>query len=257
MTQQPKSSAQAKPVIGITLDWALSSTFSKRPHYALRTHYFEAVEAAGGIPLGIPYADSCIDTYLNLIDGLIVPGGGMAKPKNWYLDPTATQPYQPMPRLAFDIALIEAALRHGLPVLGICEGMQVLAGMHGCTLTHNVQETFHSATDHLNARPAEERAHAITIKPGTLLEKILHTTTLEVNTAHTEGVAKAPPQVTVSATAPDGVIEAIEIPGYPFALGVQWHPEFFVAPTDPDRNIFTALLAAAQAAQSTTNQATQ
>lgn len=235
-----------RPLIGITLDFQESGSFSTRPHYAVRTIYFAAVEAAGGLPIAIPHLAERVPEYLELIDGLVIPGGTHASPESWYVDPHEPKPYADSPRAAFDVAVVEGALGRDKPLLGICAGMQELACVAGAKMTRNVHKHHQTAIDHLRGRPAEEYAHDVTVEAGTRLAEIVGAGRLEVNTAHQEAVVAVPPTMRVSARSPDGVIEAIELPDRAFALGVQWHPEFFLAAGNPHRKMFEALVAAAR-----------
>jgi putative glutamine amidotransferase len=234
-----------RPLIGITLDWQKEGTYSKRPHFALREHYFNAIYAAGGLPVAIPMVHGAISQYIDRIDGLLVPGGGFASPDSWYVDVTEPAPYEPSPRLDFDLAMLRQALAADMPVLGICAGMQLLGGLEGCKMTRNVRKYADTAIDHLDEKPAEERAHAITITPDTLLANIVRQAGMMVNTAHKEAIVQTPAHVTVNALAPDGVIEGIELPKHRFALGVQWHPEFFLDDASPDLTLLKAFVSAA------------
>jgi putative glutamine amidotransferase len=235
-----------RPLIGITLDYQESGTFSKRPHYAVRTVYFAAVEAAGGLPVAIPHLAERLPDYLAMVDGLVIPGGTHASPESWYVDLHEPAPYKDSPRAAFDIAAVKEALSRDLPLLGICAGMQELACVAGAKMTRNLHKHHATAIDHLNGRPAEEYAHDVTVEPGTRLAGIVGAGVMPVNTAHQEAVVSVPGGMTISARSPDGVIEAIEIPGRRFALGVQWHPEFFTAAGSPHRKLFEALVAEAR-----------
>jgi len=240
--------AVRKAVIGITLDYEKEGSFAHYPYYALRTHYFEAVERAGGLPIALPYSAALQEDYLNLVDGVLIPGGSMAKPLEWYEHGTTHLPYPELPRAASDIWYAKQCIARKIPFLGICEGMQVLAGVLGCTLTADVQKSYNTTLQHLT-RPSHERAasHIVHIKDRTLLASILKTAALTTNTIHREAVLKASSRVVVSAIAADGVIEAIEAHpnlGHPFALGVEWHPEYFTTPDAPDFNIFTAFIRA-------------
>lgn len=242
-----------KPVIGITLDWEEQGSFSERPHYALRAQYFDAVTRAGGVPLGIPYQAGHLVDYIAAIDGLLSPGGRMASPPDWYVDNPNPVPYGASPRLDFEMKLIENALKAGLPVLGICQGMQLLGGLHGCHMTPDVTSHYQTEIEHNGGEtPAHKTAHSIAITPDTLLHEITGVTEMEVNTAHREGLVSATEGVVISASAPDGVIEAIEIPERGFALGVQWHPEFFIEEDGPNRRLFAALVEAAARRKRTT-----
>ncbi len=233
-----------KPLIGITLDWQEKGTFSKRPHYALRHHFFHAIRVAGGVPIGIPYEFELLPEYVERLDGLLTPGGNFASPLDWYVPSEEPLPYEPSPRLDFDLAIIKAMLESGKPVLGICAGMQLLAGLFDCKMTRNVHSYYNTKIDYLNEKPAEEYAYELSIEPDTLLASIVGNRNIGANTAHREAVVEVPENVIVNARSPEGVIEGIEIPKYKFALGAQWHPEFFVDEKTPHLKIFEAFIKA-------------
>lgn len=237
-----------KPLIGVTLDRQEKGDYSKRPHYAMRVHYFNTIEAAGGMPIALPLNQHLVAEYAGLIDGLISPGGGLQKPADWYVQEPVADPFPASPRLAFDVALMQAMLALKKPLLGICEGMQILSGLSGCKLTRNLPHHCKTVCDHLNEKPLEERAHRVTITPGSKLHTITGKSQFMVNSAHREGVLSTPTGITVAAQADDGVIEAIELENHPFALGVQWHPEMFPTPDTPDFALFQAFITAAQKA---------
>ncbi len=217
-----------KPIIGITLDWEVKGTFSDAPYYALRENYFTAIYNAGGIPIAIPYIKEEISTYLNIIDGLVIPGGDFAFPKEWYLDKKEQSPYNSTPRLEFDIEIIKAALELNKPLLTICAGMQILACLHGAKLTSQIKTNIEHRSKKRN-----EFIHDINIVPATLLAEIIKTNKAKVNSVHIEGLTTLNPadlhtsKIIVNAAALDGTTEAISIKNQAFALGVQWHPEFF------------------------------
>ena len=235
-----------KPIIGITLDWQEEGTFSPRPHYALREHYFNAVQHAGGLPLAIPHHAGNIEEYLEVIDGLLVPGGEFASPEEWYVSSNDPMVYESSPRMEFDKAILEQALAQDIAVLGICAGMQFLGCIHGCKMTKNVHSFVETTINHWDAMPCEEIAHAINIEQNTLLSKIIRMKTAEINSHHQEALVEIAEGVVVNAIAPDGVIEGIELPAYHFALGVQWHPEYEIA--NCDKEIFNAFIKAASRA---------
>jgi putative glutamine amidotransferase len=230
-----------RPKIGITMDWQEKGTFSKRPHHALRDSYFDIIYKAGGLPLAIPHVQNNADEYLAVIDGLVIPGGFFASPDEWYVE-EAKSPYEHSPRLQFDLDMIKGALAKKVPLLGICAGMQLLGGLHGCKMTQDVNKYLSSKIDHLNEKPAEEIAHKVKVTKGTLLESIVGVAEFGVNTAHREALVNVAAGVIVNAVAEDGAIEGIELPEYKFALGVQWHPEFFAKDGDPSFKLFQALV---------------
>ncbi len=232
----------ARPLIGILLDYEEAGSFSKRPHYALRTAYFDAVWKAGGLPVGIPYIEDARAAYLDALGGLIVPGGFYPFPPEVYGKPANGAAVHP--RYAFERTLMTDALKRDLPTLGICAGMQVMAVARGATVWEDIRSNLDCAVDHLNEKPAEQTAHAVDIVAGSRLHSIFGATRIDVNTAHNEALRDVPADIAVTATAPDGVIEAIELPDRRFALGVQWHPEFFLKDGDPNFRLFQSLVAA-------------
>ncbi len=210
-----------KPVIGISLDWQEKGSFSSREHYALRTHYFTAIEKCGGIPIGIPFSEN-IEEVLNIIDGLLLPGGDYPSPPSWYGKENEKTPWHP--RAIFCKKLIEKALQKDMPMLGICAGMQEICGSLGAKMVKDLSTYVETSIDHYNEKPLEKNAHKVTIQKKSLLYNILQTTKIEVNTGHREAVIEVPAEISVTAKAPDAIIEAIEIPTKKFVLGVQWHP---------------------------------
>ena len=227
------------------LDYSSQGGFSSRPHHALRCSYFEAINLAGGLPVGLPYLSEAIGDYLDYIDGLLVPGGFYSFPSNLYGQAQHGDEII-HPRYAFENALTLSALQCDMPVLGICAGMQVLAAARGALLHKSIDRELHTLYDHLNERPAEEPAHPIKIEHGTQLHTILGVEHLDVNTAHNEALKTVPETIMVSAWAPDGIIEGIECLDQQFAIGVQWHPEFFIEREGPNLKLFRAFLSACQ-----------
>ncbi len=231
-----------RPIIGITLDWEEQGTFSKRPYYALRESYFDIIYKAGGLPLAIPYIHDAIDDYLERIGGLVVPGGDFAFKKDWYVNPDEDKPYPPSKRLEFDIAIIKKALDKNMPLLGICAGMQIMGASLGAKMTPNVNKYLSTSIDHRSAQP-EQFAHEVKVNKDSLLYKITGKENFPVNTAHSEAIVELSEKLLVSGIAEDGAIEAIEVRNKEFAIGVQWHPEFFITDnSDPSFLIVKALV---------------
>ena len=235
-----------RPVIAITLDYQVRGSFSDFPHYALRHHYCDRIYEAGGLPVPVPYIEQGVADYLQQVDGVVMPGGDFGLDPGWY--GAGEEPaFAPSPRLQFECHFMREALNQGKPVLGICAGMQILAGMHGCglaVLKKNREETGRAL--HAQGQRREEYVHRVHIEQGSHLAAIMGGEDLLVNSAHREAVVKLAAGVRVAATSEDGVIEAIEIPAYDFALGVQWHPEFFAGDDQRHFRLFTAVVQQAQ-----------
>ena len=236
----------ARPRIGITLDCEEPGGYSKFPWYALRRNYGSAVMAAGGLPLGLLHVDrDAVDMYLDQLDGLIVTGGAFD------IDPALYGAVERHPtvdlkaaRTAFEWAVTERALARDLPVLGICGGQQLLNVVLGGTLIQHIPDVVPNALAHEQPNPRDEASHVVEIVQNSLLHRICGHDVLAVNSAHHQAVDRTGRDVTVSATAPDGVVEAIEHPAYRFCLGVQWHPEFLIS--EGDLPILQALVRAAR-----------
>ena len=230
-----------RPTIGIVLDWQATSSFSPRPHYAVRESYFQAVWQAGGLPVGLPLLSEAADDLLNKVNGIIIPGGDYPSPGRWYGDGHGTPDEHP--RSTQNEALIRKILQRKMPLLGICAGMQELVAATEGLLYWRVAESLPGALNHRGMAPTKT-AHSVTIEPGTLLHRLTNVSSTEVNSHHSEGVKTLGQGLTACAKAPDGLIEAVEVPHHPFALGVQWHPEFLLTPAD--QAIFAGLVRAAQ-----------
>jgi putative glutamine amidotransferase len=223
------------PVIGFTLDHETAQTYSKLPWYAIRENYFSAVSSLGAAPIGLPYAMERVDDFLNMINGLVVIGG------DFDIDPTLygggpmhdTVTLKPE-RTHFEWAMCEGALARKMPVLGICGGQQLLATVLGGALIQHIPDVIQSDIEHEQPNPRDQVGHSVDVKEGSLLRSIVGADTIGVNSAHHQAVKNVPDPVCISGTAPDGVIEAIELPvhQHPFCLGVQWHPEYHVTPAD-------------------------
>lgn len=208
-----------KPIIGVT-PWEKSEP-SRR--YELGRGYCEKLLACGCVPLILPFAPAeDAAQLLSLCDGLLLSGGEDIDPA-LYGEQTlpACGPVSPE-RDAFEWALLYEAEQRKLPVLGICRGTQILNAFYGGTLVQDIESQL-SLPKALHSPGDYSPAHTVTPLPGTRLAAVIGTEAIAVNSSHHQCVKAT--QLTVSATDPNGMIEAIEMPGARFVLGVQWHPE--------------------------------
>jgi len=210
------------PLIGISLCLDASGRFrrGRRYHY-IDERYADAVVEAGGVPAYLPI-QARPEGIADRIDGLLIPGGDDLLPETPYPEEIRFEA-APSEQIEFDRALLARALARGIPVLGICYGMQILALHHRGSLHYHIPLDIPGATEH--QLPENEGRHPIRVGPGTLLEAVIGAHPDPVNSSHHQAVARAGEGLRVSGRAPDGVIEAIEAEGERFCLGVQWHPE--------------------------------
>lgn len=194
--------------------------------------YLDALTRAGAEPRVLDPSKDDLPAVLDACDGVLLTGGADVDPV-LYADPER-HPTTVVDRARddYEIALTRAALDRGLPILAICRGVQVLNVAAGGSLVQDLPSEQPAALPHKPGGAPDRVAHEIDVRPDTRLARLLGgrldtSHRVGVNSRHHQSVKKIAPGFHVSATAPDGVIEAIEQPDAPFCLGVQWHPENF------------------------------
>ena len=186
------------------------------------------------------------------IDGLLLTGGGDVAPSRYGEEPHPSVEHVDLVRDEFEIGLIAEARARNLPILAICRGMQVLNVACGGTLVQDIPTQLKGALEHKLAVPPHQAyalAHELWLDKDTLLsqlmrERLSDADACDVNSRHHQALKQIASGFDVSATAPDGVVEAIEDPAARFCLGVQWHPENFWR-TGEFRPLFEGFLEAA------------
>jgi putative glutamine amidotransferase len=222
-----------RPVIGIT-------TYIERARYGawdvdaalLPRTYVDTVAAAGGNPVLLPplgFSD------VSFLDGLVIAGGSDVDPAR-YGESAHPETIGVRPdRDATEFALVESALEAGLPLIGVCRGMQVLNVVLGGTLTQHIPDVTGTSA-HRPVVGQFGRTH-VEMAPGSAVADILGGAAT-VSCSHHQAVDRLGDGLTVTARSADGVVEAVELAGADFALGVQWHPE-----QDAEVRLFKALVA--------------
>jgi putative glutamine amidotransferase len=193
------------------------------------------------------------DSALAGLDGLLLTGGDDVAPERYGEAAHASVVEAEHGRDEFEIALIKAARAQRLPIFAICRGVQVLNVACGGTLVQDIPTQIAGALTHSLPCPPNQSytlAHEVWLEKDSLLSRLMRdrladADTCEVNSRHHQAVKGVAPGFVVSATAPDGVIEAIEDPAQPFCLGVQWHPENFFR-TGEFRPLFEGFIDAAE-----------
>ena len=233
-----------KPIIGITLDYETTETYSKYPWYALRENYITAIEKSGGIPLPLPHEVSLVDEYFSMIDGLVITGGNFdVDPKYYGEDISNQRVIIKDKRTQFEFALCKKAIEFNLPILGICGGEQLANVVLGGSLIQHIPDEIQTEIDHEQKIAKHLPSHEVLVHKDTLLYAITKSEKINVNSTHHQAVKNLGKGVIVSAVAPDGVIEAIEKINHKFCLCVQWHPEYYEQ--DHDKRIFDAFIKSA------------
>ncbi|MFJ3219347.1 gamma-glutamyl-gamma-aminobutyrate hydrolase family protein [Kitasatospora sp. NPDC086801] len=237
-----------RPFIGVStyLVDASWSNWRGRRVALVPERYTAYVQESGGIAVLLPPdSPDRAPEVLARLDALVIAGGPDIDP-TYYGQPAHPRTEVDSPeRDRWESALLRAALAAGMPLLGICRGMQVLNVVCGGTLVQHLPDVVpvdvHGGTD------GGYGTHLVRPVPGTLLGGLLPESELEVPTFHHQCVDRIGAGLRVSAHAPDGTVEAVEGPG--FTLGVQWHPE-----QGDDLRVMQALVQAATAAQLDTAQ---
>lgn len=226
-----------KPLIGVTCERVEADGYY---WHRVEEHYpLAIIEASGGIPVVIPSLGQRLDhrALLQRIDGLLLTGGASNIEPEFY-GSESEQPHSPRDRLRDEttLALIRDAIAMGIPVFGICRGLQEMNVALGGTLHQRVYRVA-GKFDHREDKyaPIEQQyalAHRVRLQPEGLLTALAEANEVEVNSVHGQGIDRLAPDLRIEALAPDGLIEAVSLPNAKvFTCAVQWHPEWFAQTT--------------------------
>jgi putative glutamine amidotransferase len=238
-----------RPIIGCTTYRKTVPQKQSIDVYDLIPSYTEAIQAAGGIPILIPLGLEAqdLETLIDRLDGILLPGGGDVEPEIydgrrdvqvWGID---------QERDRTEICMAQIAMTLQKPIFAICRGLQVFNVALGGTLWEDVMSLIPGSLDHdiPDDVPRNHLAHSISTVPDTLLSNHLGKSEVWVNSIHHQAIRDLAAELVVTAIAPDEVIEAAEVPGHPFAVGVQWHPENLIYDEPAMLALFKGLVQAA------------
>lgn len=241
-----------KPLIGITGRKDDSGRLLRNVMHSVGETYTRAIHRVGGVPVIIPPLTTADDwpILLERLDGVLFSGGEDITPEHYR---QADEPWLgsvDKERDASELGLVQQWLTTGRPLLAICRGHQLLNVALGGTLYQDIAAYLPDTLDHAYtpARPMEQVVHPVMIAPESRLAAILGGIHFEVNSAHHQAVQQPGTGLIVTAHAPDGVIEAVELPDHPFCVSVQWHPEAMVKVSDTMWPLFAAFIKAAASA---------
>ena len=229
-----------QPIVAVT---ATSEMIRGLPRVRLNEAYVNAVAASGMIPLIVAPLDTGFAEILARVDGLVLTGGEDIAPARYGAarHERTGDPHDARDRT--EIALLAAAREARLPVLAICRGLQVANVALGGTLVQDLPSERPSSTTHDRSDARTARVHEVGIAGGSSLSAAIGARTIMVNSSHHQAIDRVAPGLTVTGTAPDGVVEGAEWTGDAdwWMLGVQWHPEELMqTPEGWDRALFAA-----------------
>lgn len=235
-----------QPLIGISG----SIDAQEKQHFLLRS-YMQSVLTAGGMPvlLSPDMDEKTIDGLLQRLDGVYLAGGNDVAPECFGEEPLPELGEVNPLRDQFEIRLVRRACRVGMPVLGICRGVQSMNVAMGGTLWQDIPSQYRRPDGerpiaHQQKRPDHCTSHRVHVTEGTLLHRIVGVEELAVNSFHHQAIREVAPGCTAAAHASDGVVEALEQDGGAFFLGVQWHPERYFHKDPAAKAIFEAFVQA-------------
>jgi putative glutamine amidotransferase len=249
MFSLPEPSLGKRPLIGMTTYRKMADQSPSTEIIGLMPSYIESIVAAGGLPVLIPLGlgEAELTEILTRVDGVLLPGGGDIEPSvyrgSWHetmynIDPD---------RDRVELFVAQQAVQMRKPIFAICRGHQVLNVALGGTLWEDVEIFMPQAIEHsqFGSFPRNHIAHMVTAVPDSHIAHVMGKTEINVNSLHHQGVRELAPELRATAVAPDGLIEGAEVPGHPFAVSVQWHPENLIHDDPAMLSLFKGLVEAA------------
>ncbi|WP_342560374.1 gamma-glutamyl-gamma-aminobutyrate hydrolase family protein [Psychrobacillus sp. FSL W7-1457] len=216
-----------KPIIGVSSN--LTELVLSVP-----TDNIHAVTRFGGVPIVLPNMETeLIDSIANLIDGLLLTGGGDIDPTLFGEEPHRSLGSIVPERDEFEVELIKKMLEQNKPILGLCRGAQIMSIAAGGDMYQDIYGQIETTLlQHDQKAPRTHASHFVQLGEGTVLKHIIGKDRIKVNSFHHQAVRKIPQGYQISGIASDGIIEAFESQHHSFVIGIQWHPECLVTTGD-------------------------
>jgi putative glutamine amidotransferase len=243
------------PIIGITATLKEDvDTVAERPlgRFVRADHdYVEGVAGAGGAPVVLPPVgeESAAEALIHSLDGLLLSGGSDLDPSYYGEEPVPELGVTLPERDAFEMALVGLALRRGMPVFGICRGMQVLNVALGGTLYQDLPSQWEQdPLKHRQDTPKWQPTHEVRVSEGSYIAEVMGRESVKVNSYHHQGIRDLAEGLVVTGRSSDGVIEAVEAEDLSerWLLGVQWHAEAMRGSGPQQESLFEAHVSAAE-----------
>ena len=230
-----------KPLIGL-----IPLVDEGRESFWMLPGYMAGIARAGGLAVMLPLTgeDVDIENLVERFDGFLFTGGHDVDPALYGQEKEGCCGDLCPGRDTMEQKLLKAALAADKPVLGICRGLQLMNAVLGGTLWQDIPTQFPSETNHRMAAPYGRAEHTVQVNPELPFGNL--PLTLGVNSCHHQGIRELAPELKVWAKAPDGLVEAVYLPGKRYARAVQWHPEFFPVEDELSRTIFGGFVEAAK-----------
>lgn len=236
-----------KPLIGLT-----PGHNTDTGDITMRPTYLKALISAGAIPVVLPLKGNPED-YGQLaaaLDGFVFTGGPDPHP---FLFGEETHEHcgsVSSPRDTMELSLLPLIMETGKPILGICRGIQIInVGLGGdiyqdieSQYTRQAKQPFSIA--HRQPYAYDIPSHTVELTPNSRMERLCSCSSLRVNSMHHQAVRNPAPGLTICALSPDGLIEGLEMPGYPWLMAVQWHPEYLWENDPAAARLFTDFVTA-------------
>ena len=217
--------ARMKPRILITTATRTRLEGLRRLDAVGGVNYAEAIAQSGGLPLFTPnLSPDLADGFIDGADGLLLSGGEDVSPHFFGQTPHQSLGIVDETRDLFELALYKAAKRKGIPILGICRGIQLVNVAEGGTL-HQHLPAVPDTVQHGQRNIDGTLFHEVRLEPDTRLAQSYGATTIRTNSYHHQAVDEIGDNLRATGWATDGIIEAVEGTGQVFVLAVQWHPE--------------------------------
>jgi putative glutamine amidotransferase len=236
-----------RPIIGVTT--YNDKTVQGYPAVILLRAYVNAIINANGTPVLIPTGlpEEALCELFPRLDGLLFTGGGDISIEHFSGQDHSSISNVDTDRDTLELSLMEAAIDQEKPFLGICRGFQLMNVVLGGSLYTDIasQKMNSIKHDYYPGIPRDYLAHTVEITSGSRLANILSSHNVEVNSLHHQGLLHLANGIEAVGLAPDGLVEAVELPGYRFGMAVQWHPEWLTGNVSMAR-LFSAFIDAAR-----------